>query len=196
MVNYNNGKVYKIVCDTTALVYVGSTTKNYLSQRLDQHRRNFKYWKNGTCRYVTAFKVLENENYTIVLLEAVNCETKDQLTARERFYIESNVCVNKHIPLRTQKEYREANKEQTKEYRETNKEYFKEYHKEYRKTNKESIAEKKKDYYEANKEANKDTIAEKIKVKIACECGGTHTVGNKSHHCKTLKHMKYCEGSS
>ena len=37
MRNYGNGKIYKIVCGTTGKVYVGSTTKTYLSQRLFAH---------------------------------------------------------------------------------------------------------------------------------------------------------------
>ena len=192
MVNYNNGKIYKIVCDTTGLMYVGSTTKKYLSQRLDEHRRKYKYWKNGKTNYVTSFKVLENKNYTIVLLEPFNCETKDQLVARERFYIDSLVCVNKHLPLQTDQEYRDKNKEKFKEYRETNKEKLKECKKVWREANQEHIAEYHKEYYQANKEA----IAEKDKVKFTCECGSTVRTDSKSRHCKTLKHMKYCEGSS
>ena len=126
VVNYNNGKVYKIVCNISGLIYIGSTTKKHLSQRLDKHRSAYKSWKNDNTKpYTTSFKVFENDNFKIVLLEAVNCNTKNELTARERFYIESTDCVNKFIPLRS--------------------------HKEYIQTNKESISEKKKIYYEANK---------------------------------------------
>ena len=45
MVNYGNGKIYKIECLTTGLIYVGSTTKQYLSQRMDKHRMEYRYWK-------------------------------------------------------------------------------------------------------------------------------------------------------
>ena len=192
MVNYNNGKIYKIVCDTTGLMYVGSTTKQYLSQRLDSHRSKFKGWKNGNHKeYTTSFKVLENDNFTIVLLELVNCETKDQLTARERFYIESNVCVNKNIPTRTQKEYDEANKEKKKEYRETNKEQITEYQKEYRETNKEAIAENQKEY----RESNKEKITEIKKTLFTCECGSTIRKNDKARHFNSKKHMVFCQPS-
>jgi predicted GIY-YIG superfamily endonuclease len=36
MPNYQNSKIYKIRCNTTGLVYIGSTTQS-LKQRLDQH---------------------------------------------------------------------------------------------------------------------------------------------------------------
>ena len=50
MVNYNNGKIYKIepiVDHDEGDIYIGSTTKHYLSQRMDKHRGNYKSWKNG-----------------------------------------------------------------------------------------------------------------------------------------------------
>ena len=195
MVNYNNGKIYKIVCDTTGLMYVGSTTKKYLSQRLDKHRSQFKGWKNGKSHYVTSFKVLENNNFTIVLLELINCNSNDELKGRERFYIQSLVCVNKCIPLRTQQEYYQANKEDIaeyqKEWREANKEDIAEYKKEWYQSNKVELNKNMKEYYQSNKEQ----ILEKQKVKIACECGSTFTTSNKLRHFKTKKHMVFCQPS-
>jgi predicted GIY-YIG superfamily endonuclease len=42
MVNYNNGKIYKIVCNKTGLIYIGSTTKNTIQTRLKEHEGRFK----------------------------------------------------------------------------------------------------------------------------------------------------------
>ena len=39
MVNYTNGKIYKIICLTTNDIYIGSTTKP-LSTRLANHELN------------------------------------------------------------------------------------------------------------------------------------------------------------
>ena len=41
-IDYSKGKVYKIVCNITGKIYVGSTTKEYLSQRLTLHRANYQ----------------------------------------------------------------------------------------------------------------------------------------------------------
>ena len=128
MVNYNNSKIYKIVCNNTGLVYYGSTTQKYLSARLEQHRKIYH-----TC---TSRKIINGGNYDILLVENVNCNSKDELKARERFYIENNDCVNKNIPGRTKKEYYQDNKEKIKEYK-----------KKYRTENKEILAEKQKKYY-------------------------------------------------
>ena len=106
----------------------------------------------GKGDYTTSYKLFENDNYNIFLVENYPCNSKDELLSRERFYIENNECVNKCIPCRTRKEYIEANKdkikEQTKEYREANKDKIKQMKAEYREANKDKI----KEYYEKNKD--------------------------------------------
>jgi hypothetical protein len=61
--------------------------------------------------------------------------------ARERYYIDQIICVNKRIEGRTKKEWYQDNieniLEQKKEYRIEKKEIIKEYNKEYRTENKE-----------------------------------------------------------
>jgi hypothetical protein len=50
MVNYGKGKVYKIepiVDHSENDIYMGSTTKFYLSQRLEKHRSDYRLWKDG-----------------------------------------------------------------------------------------------------------------------------------------------------
>ncbi len=47
MVNYENGKIYKIESHLGDKLYIGSTTKQYLSQRMDKHRTDYKQWLNG-----------------------------------------------------------------------------------------------------------------------------------------------------
>jgi hypothetical protein len=131
MVNYSNGKIYKIVCDTTKLVYIGSTTKRYLSQRLGNHRSSYNAWideKTYQKTKITSFKVLENNNYSIILLESVDCKTKDELLARERFYIETVECVNTKNPKRVRTEYyldnRDLYLQKGKDYYQDNKEFY------------------------------------------------------------------------
>jgi hypothetical protein len=101
MVNYNNGKIYKIVCNKTGLIYIGSTTKNTIQTRLKEHEGRFK--KNTGGKY-TCYEILKNNDYKIELLEEVNCNSKDELKNKERYYIEKIECVNSVIPGRTRKE--------------------------------------------------------------------------------------------
>jgi hypothetical protein len=70
MVNYQLGKIYKIVCRTTGEVYIGSTCEPTLARRLASHRHNFKvYYKNKHGYYISSFSILMRENYYIDLDE-------------------------------------------------------------------------------------------------------------------------------
>lgn len=157
MSKYNNSKIYKIVCNETNLCYFGSTIEKYLSNRLGKHVSSYKYYLKGKRSNITSFKVLEKNNYEIILIENVCCNDIYELRNRERFYIENNECVNKCIPNRTPLESKkiysesEKSKEYQKKYRESEKgkEYHKEYHKKYRES--EKYKEYRKKYYESKK---------------------------------------------
>ena len=136
MVNYNLGKIYKIVCNTTGMIYIGSTCEPKLSRRLVGHRAKYKHFLNGGYHFVSSFEIIKNNNYEIILIENFTCANKDELHKQERFHIEANECVNKTIPSRTIVEYKEINKdkikEQTKLYRDNHKEQTKINNKSYR----------------------------------------------------------------
>lgn len=89
---YQNGKIYKIVCNKTNLVYIGSTTQKYLSDRLKGHRCCF----NRNKKITTANQILENGDYYIELVELFPCNSKDELLVRERYYFDVIECVNKN----------------------------------------------------------------------------------------------------
>lgn len=175
---YNNGKIYKLVSNHTDKIYVGSTCKEYLSQRLAKHKNNYKEWIKNEKKYISSFELFELGDVEIVLLESVNCETKDELFKKEREYIEKykDIIVNNILrPITTKedkiedgKQYREEHKEEIKQYREENKEKIKKYY-----------------------EDNKDKINQKKKQIYDCECGSKYKFNNKARHLKTLKHQTY-----
>lgn len=103
---YSNGKIYKIVCNTTNDIYIGSTKEQYLSRRLQKHKSNYNDYKNGkkNQNYMTSFKILNNNNYEIQLIESYPCQNKYELHQRERYWIENMRCVNKLVPTRSRKE--------------------------------------------------------------------------------------------
>ena len=111
MVNYSNSKIYKLVCRKTGLVYVGATTKKYLSQRLAQHTMRYRLSLNGSRCAITSSKIIEGGDYYMELIETFPCASNDELSVRERYWIECMECVNKYIPSRTQQEWRDENKE-------------------------------------------------------------------------------------
>ena len=156
----NNAKIYKIVCNITGDTYYGSTTQS-LNRRLSIHKSDYKQYLKGKTNYRTSFKIIENRDYNIYLVENYRCMNRKQLESIEGIYIKYNDCINKIVVGRTKKEINKA-------YRENNKNKIKEY---------------KKDYYQKNKY--------KLKEKFNCECGGRYTYEHKLQHFKTNKHIKY-----
>ena len=190
MVNYGNGKVYKIESHLGDKIYYGSTTKKYLSQRMDKHRNEYKRWLEGKTNLIMSYKMFEQygiENCKIILIENCSCESKDELTAREAYYIRNFDCVNKVVPGRTDKEYQVANKDRRKEYLHQNKEKIQAQTRNYRETNKYNIKEQKRRAYEKNK----DIISEQRKEKYNCECGSVCCRGAKSRHEKSKIHLNF-----
>jgi hypothetical protein len=190
MVNYQNGKIYRIVCNVTDKVYIGSTTKERLSQRLTAHVSDYKKYLVDHKKKLTSYEVLQYDDYDIVLIENCPCDTKDELLKRERYFIETLVCVNKVIPTRTVKEYYEANKEtivnQNKKYVEIHKDEIKIRMKKYGEDNKEYLDKQQKQYYIDNKELKKVKNA----TLITCECGKKYTYSNHARHLKSPSHTK------
>ena len=165
MVNYSNGKIYKIEpnCEhEEEEIYIGSTTKEYLSQRMEKHRSNYKYWKEGKYGKTYSFILFEKygvENCNIILLEYINAQSKDEQTAKEAEYIKNYKCINKFLPFRTNEERKDKNKS----YRLQNKDKIKEY-----------------------REKNKD----KINTRYICDiCNGNYTYTNRAKHINTEKHQ-------
>lgn len=169
---YENGKIYRIVCNVSGKQYIGSTTQS-LSKRLSSHKGNFSMWKNNEYKYVKSFDVLENGDFEIILIEDYPCKSKDELLRRERHFIESMECVNKNIPTRTDNEYYHDNKERYKQYRQEKKEHYKKL---------------KADYYQNYKEEIK---AKWNDAKYECECGSVCSLNHKARHFRSHKHQTF-----
>jgi hypothetical protein len=106
MVNYNQTKVYRIfptIPHDTADVYIGSTTKRYLCDRMAHHVWSYKNRESRKEQSTTAWKIFDRygvENCKIELIEACVCETADDKTEREAHYIMTTPCVNRNMPGR------------------------------------------------------------------------------------------------
>jgi len=145
MPDYQQGKIYRLVSNKTEDVYYGATTRA-LTHRKNHHKSNLN---------CSSKKLFENDAIvTIVLIENFPCNNKNELKARELFYITNNPCINNNKPFISELNYGiEYQKEYQNKYRESNKETISERMKAYSESNKETISEQKKEYYEANKEA-------------------------------------------
>jgi len=219
--NYQQAKIYCIKVNTEEeyLPYVGSSCKRLLSQRMNQHRDDYKKWKNNPEKYsfVSSFTLFEKygiENCYIELIELFPCNCNDELRKKEREHIKKMKCVNIiKNPIRTIEEKVEYHKEYRDEHKEEITEYMKEWydkHKEqvakigkiYRVKHKEEITGKKKIYYDKHKEEiaeknkeyhqkNKEQISEQKKETYECPCGSVCRKSDKARHEKSKKHQEY-----
>jgi hypothetical protein len=214
------GSIYKLVSniqgDTN--IYVGST-KGTLRLRKSAHKTTAK--KNPNRPVYKYFNNVGWDNVSIILVELVEFNTREELLARERHWIDLMGNLNKQKPLQddryrrklyaqTDKEKKrksdyaksERGKKQVAEYAKTDK--SKQYHKEYYINNVERIKQAKLDYADTEKgkqwakeyyNINRDKMKEKNrianKVIHLCDCGNSGLLVNKIRHNKSIKHLKY-----
>ena len=181
---------YKIVCNDSGAVYVGSTCSS-IRIRLQKHEFDYRQYLENKKNFITSFTILEKNNYAIQLIASVECVDRKQRDCLELLHILNENSVNKNHPGRDVKQWHLDNKERIaehkKQYYQDNKEYFDEYKKQYYQDNKEKLNERHKQYYQDNKEQ----IDRKRNEKINCPCGGQYTYSNKSRHMKSNKHLNY-----
>lgn len=172
MVNYQNSSIYKICCNDVSItdIYIGSTTN--FTRRKQEHKKNI----NGDYCNMYLYKFIRDHggwnNWNMILVEAYNATDKRNLETRERHFIETlKSTLNKYIPTRTHKEYRDEHKdsniERSKKWYEEHKEQRAIDSKIYREENKTKIKQDKKEYYEKNKE--QIAIDSKIKWELKPE---------------------------
>jgi hypothetical protein len=129
--------IYKIICNVTGEVYIGSTIN--LKNRMYKH----KYWNNTKSK-----QIIERGNYTFVVLEQFEVITKLDLRKKEQEYIMNTNCVNDRNAYIDKNKY-------DKEYQKEHREDIIQYNKDYYEQNREKIILQKKIYCEQNREAIK-----------------------------------------
>ena len=162
---YSRGKIYKLTCND--LVYYGSTIQT-LSKRFGSHQSEYLKWKSGNHHFLSSFKLFEEGIPLITLVEDYPCERKEQLLARERWYVDNYENVNHHRPIISKEERNE---------------YCKEYNERYRDKNPEKLRSLYKTYY--------DTHKDEINKRYTCICGKTLSNNNKVRHEKGIDHQEF-----
>lgn len=172
---YQKGKIYKLVNNVDDKIYVGSTAST-LTKRKCGHKHKAK--SEIDRRVYKHLNEIGWENVEIVLVENYPCNSKDELNARERKWIEElKAELNITMPTRTQQDiakskrkWQQNNKEKVaekkrqweqdnkekiaarvKQYRQDNKEKIAEWTRQYQQDNKEKVAEKNRKYQQNNK---------------------------------------------
>ena len=90
------GKIYRITYQGCNAPYYGST-KDPINWRFNHHKTAYKQYLQGNANYCQSYKILENENCYIELVENYNCKDREELEQKEQYYIDNNVCVNTSV---------------------------------------------------------------------------------------------------
>ena len=107
--------IYKIICldDSVTECYVGST--NDIKRRRRQHKSKCNNPNDDAYNKLLYKFIRDNngwDNFTFRKIKTVHYDDKTELLDKERRWIERlNATLNKVVPGRTKKEYREKNKE-------------------------------------------------------------------------------------
>ena len=103
MNRYQNSKIYKIYSDLGDKVYIGCTTKQYLSQRMAKHKYDYTYYKKKRedtgFAFVYSYLMFDEygvDNCKIELLESYPCNSIDEIRKREAHYIQTVPNINNY----------------------------------------------------------------------------------------------------
>jgi len=153
MVNYQNGKLYKIHSLIDDRYYIGSTTQ-LLHKRFATHK-GFSKTEMAT-PIQKAILEIGAEHWMITLIENVPCNTKEELLKMEREeylkYKDDANCLNVLSPIRHLDDFKEYKAWKDKTYREKHKDELCIKKKEYRDNNIEKIKSRNAKYREINRD--------------------------------------------
>ena len=172
VIKYENGKIYKIIGNIpTDPCYVGSTTKDYLSQRMAKHKNDYEHYlsdnKSSKTMVYILFEKYGVENCKIVLLENYKCSSRDELRMREQHYLDQLCCVNRNKAFRSIDDKRASSRRSRAKF---------------------------KDIRNAQKKEYRIINAEKIRLQKSLKyqciyCDNEYNYNHKSRHERTSRHI-------
>ena len=89
-IKYNNGKIYKLVCED-GCYYIGATIQK-LNHIFNSHKKSSK---KVVCRVYDHINIIGWDKVQIELVELYPCNNKQELNKREQYYIDQ---ANHHLP--------------------------------------------------------------------------------------------------
>jgi hypothetical protein len=164
-------KLYKIYSDKGEKVYIGSTIKQYLCNRWNDHKSDYRH-KERHCTSKELFDEYGMENCKCELLESFPFTTKREMLFRERHLMESTPhCVNHQKPIITKTEEVVRVKAKQASHYKTKKE------------DPEWLANQRRQTAEWRKKVGSTD----------CDCGTRYANQHKARHLKSAKHTAWLE---
>lgn len=139
------GFVYKLTCNQSGDVYVGSTED--MERRMDRHKSDCEKWVYGKGPWVSSYPIILTDDYKEEVLEVVELKgdtpeaRRDELRRREQYWLD----VYRNLPETKDHVLNECDAHSGFDSRE-------EYIKAYREKNRDRLSAQKREYYERNKD--------------------------------------------
>jgi hypothetical protein len=187
MKDYSKAYIYRYWNKETQ--YFGGSATPWI-QRQRAHRT-----KNNNCysRYI----IQGDLPWDCEIVEYFPCKNKEELRARERFYIENNECINRNVPGRSRKEYVSTHKEDYLERTRIHRKEHPEWHREWNRQNRIKNGDKLRAQARARRKANPEKAREKnakdnARLKKICPICNTIKSKQREHSKKTCM-PRFCE---
>ena len=121
MNKYSNGKIYLIGSPSSTQYYIGATIEP-LDERFRKHKSKYKSWLNKKYHNCSSFKLIQNGDCYIKLVEEFPCNSKKELDIREgQFQMEClNMICNTQIAGRTRSQQNRKYRDRIKSQRNAN----------------------------------------------------------------------------
>jgi predicted GIY-YIG superfamily endonuclease len=187
------GFVYKITCNQTGDVYIGSTED--MKERMRKHKDDCKRWVADKTSFTTSFPIILKDDYIENVLEVVELKgatreaRKDELRKREQYWLDiyRNLPKTKDHVVNKNDAYSgfDSVEEYHRAYREKNRDRIIAEKREFYYKNRDRLLAEKKEYYENHG----DRIRAQKKEKITCECGDTICRSSIARHRRTQRHI-------
>lgn len=206
------GIIYKIIHNSSNIIYIGSTLNKDIKYRWRDHKRNYKnelYQNISIYEYFDKFGI---ENFKIILIKKYDVCDRKHLTMYEQLAINNHKnCINKRASFQPIKDKRQIEKPKYKKLSnlynnelviKIKKEQEQIHKKIYYLENKDNIKERVKKYSEENKdkiqkykkiyrEENKEKLREKEKERYECNiCNIELAKHGKARHNKSKNHIR------
>ena len=92
-----DGVIYKIESILAKLAYYGSS--EHIDKRMNAHKTSFEKYKTGKGNGRSVYKVMEQPDWKLTILERKPFDSLVELQKREGYYITTFPCVNERSPF-------------------------------------------------------------------------------------------------
>ncbi len=172
--------IYKIVCNKTGEVYIGST--------LNTIKRKCEHKQRKSC---ASNQIINRNDWSFIVIETFNTKFKLIQLLKEKWYLDTIPNINMKRALTVNNMRKNIKKISDKKYRVKNIDKINVQRKAHYQLTKDEKRDEKNARNRLYRKENKERLSLKLKEKYTCICGCKIRRDSKSKHERSLKHLDY-----